>query len=197
MLCAGSTVYEPLKEHGAGPRTKVGVIGLGGLGYLGVLFAKVMGCQTVVAFSRSTAKHEDGLRLGATEYIVTADQKEWGEKHASTLDLIICTVSGSAMAFQQYLGLLRPRGTFCQVGVPEEPLPSLDAMPLALNGTKIVFSDSASPHDIREMLKLAADKGIKAWTEVTPIQEANETVEDLKKENVRFRYVLENKGHDL
>ncbi|KAL8935206.1 MAG: hypothetical protein Q9216_005534 [Gyalolechia sp. 2 TL-2023] len=193
MLCAGSTVYEPLKEHGAGPETKVGIIGLGGLGHLGLLFAKAMGCQSVVAFSRSTAKQEDALRLGADEYVATADQKDWAERHVSTLDLIICTVSGPRMPFQEYPGLLRPKGTFCQVGIPEEPLPPLETMSLVLNGTKIAFSDSASPGNIREMLRIAAAKSIKAWTQVRPMQEANEAVEDMEKGKARFRYVLENK----
>ncbi|KAL8826463.1 MAG: hypothetical protein Q9170_007396 [Blastenia crenularia] len=193
MLCAGSTVYEPLKEHGAGPETRVGVIGLGGLGHLGVLFAKSMGCERVIAFSRSKSKQEDALELGADEYVATADQPDWAQQHASTLDLIICTVSGPEMPLQEYLGLLRPKGTFCQVGIPEKPLPSLDAMTLVLNGTKIAFSDSASPGNIKEMLNLAAEKGIKAWTETRPMKGANETVADMETGKARFRYVLENK----
>ncbi|KAI4166487.1 MAG: hypothetical protein LQ348_007802 [Seirophora lacunosa] len=196
MLCAGSTVYEPLKEHGAGPQTRVGVVGLGGLGHLGVLFAKAMGCPRVVAFSRSAAKREDALMLGADEYVATAEQEDWAERYASTLDLIVCTVSGKGMPLQGYLGLLRPKGRFCQVGIPEEPLPSLDAMTLVLNGTSVAFSDSASPGNIREMLQLAAEKGIKAWTQVRPMKEANEAVADMEKGGARFRYVLENPSDD-
>ena len=196
MLCAGSTVYEPLKEHGAGPNTRVGVIGLGGLGHLGVLFAKAMGCRRVVAFSRSMAKQEDALKLGADEYVATAAQEDWTERHASTLDLIVCTVSGPRMPLQGYLGLLRPRGRFCQVGIPEEPLPSLDAMALVLNGTSVAFSDSASPGNIRAMLKLAAEKGIKAWTQVRPMKEAIATVADMERGEARFRFVLENRNDE-
>ena len=190
MLCAGSTVYGPLKEHGVGPKTRVGIIGIGGLGHLGVLFAKAMGCQMVVAFSRSKAKQEDALKLGANEYVATADQGDWATKNASSLDLIICTVSGPQMPFQEYLGLLRPKGTFCQVGIPEEPLPPLETMALVLNGTKIAFSDSANPGNIGEMLKLAAEKKIKAWTEVRPMAEINETIADMEKGKARYRYVL-------
>ncbi|KAL8902073.1 MAG: hypothetical protein Q9207_004898 [Kuettlingeria erythrocarpa] len=196
MLCAGSTVYEPLKEHGAGPGTRVGIVGLGGLGHLGVLFAKAMGCQRVVAISRSMKKAEDALKLGADEYVATAEQDDWAERHASTLDLIVCTVSGTGMPLQAYLGLLRPKGRFCQVGIPEEPLPSLDAMALVLNGTSVSFSDSASPENIRKMLSLAAEKGIKAWTQVRPMKEANEAVADMEKGQARFRYVLENPTDD-
>ena len=196
MLCAGSTVYEPLKEHGAGPNTRVGIVGLGGLGHLGVLFAKAMGCEWVVAFSRSQAKQESALKLGADEYIATAEQEDWAERHASTLDLIICTVSGPGMPLQEYLGLLRPKGRFCQVGIPEEPLPSLDAMKLVLNGTSIAFSDSASPGNIRQMLDLAAKKGIKAWTQVRPMEEANRVLSDMEKGEARFRFVLKNRIDD-
>ncbi|KAL8664067.1 MAG: hypothetical protein Q9202_003359 [Teloschistes flavicans] len=192
MLCAGSTVYEPLKEHDVGPKTRVGVIGLGGLGHLGVSFAKAMGCQRVTAFSRRMTKRDDALKLGADEYVATAEQGDWAQGHTSTLDLIICTVSDRRMPLQEYLQLLRPKGRFCQVGIPEEPLPPLDTMSLVLNGTSISFSDSASPGNIKEMLELAAQKGIKAWTQVRPMEEANEAIADLEKGKARFRFVLRN-----
>lgn len=192
MLCAGATVYEPLKEYGVGPETVVGVIGIGGLGHLGVLFAKAMGCRRVVAFSRKMDKKMDALKLGADTYVATAEETDWAEKNASTLDLIISTVCDARMPLQSYLGLLRPKGRFCQVGIPEAPLPPLDTMALVLNGTSIAFSDSASPGNIREMLKLAAEKNIKAWTQVRPMKETNEAVVDMEKGKARFRYVLEN-----
>ncbi|KAL8916430.1 MAG: hypothetical protein Q9208_008516 [Pyrenodesmia sp. 3 TL-2023] len=100
MLCAGSTVYEPLKENGAGPDTRVGIVGLGGLGHLGFLFAKAMGCRRVVAFSRSMKKKDDAMKLGADEYVATAEQEDWADRYASTLDLIVCTVSGTGMPLQ-------------------------------------------------------------------------------------------------
>lgn len=193
MLCAGATVYEPLKQWGAGPGVKVGIIGVGGLGHLAVLFAKkAMGCERVVAFSRRLSKAADAMDLGADEYVATSEQEDWAERHASTLDLIICTVSEPRMPLQQYLGLLRVKGHFCQVGIPEEPLPRLDTMPLILNGTSISFSDSASPANIREMLELAADKEIKAWTQVRPMEEVNQAIRDLREGKARFRIVLEN-----
>ena len=193
MLCAGSTVYEPLKEYGAGPETAVGVIGLGGLGHLAVLFAKAMGSRRVVALSRSEEKRSHALELGADQYVATAVEGDWSERHAASLDLIICTVSDPEMPLREYLGLLRPKGRFCQVGIPEKPLPSLDAMPLVLNGTSVAFSDSASPGNIRDMLELAAEKGIKAWTQVRPMEEANQAVADMEMGMARFRFVLENK----
>ncbi|KAI9718468.1 MAG: putative secondary metabolism biosynthetic enzyme [Chrysothrix sp. TS-e1954] len=194
MLCAGSTIYEPLKEHGAGPEKRVGVIGLGGLGHLAVLFAKAMGSRRVVVFSRREEKRVDALELGADEYVATAEDDKWSERHAASLDLIICTVSGPKMPLLEYLTLLRPKGHFCQVGIPEEPLPPLDAMALVLNGTSIAFSDSASPTNIRAMLESAAKNGIKAWTESRPMGAANEVVQDMEKGKARFRFVLENQS---
>ena len=132
------------------------------------------------------------MELGADEYVATSEQEDWAVRHASSLDLIICTVLDPSMPLQQYLGLLRVKGRFCQVGIPEDPLPRLDTMPLILNGTSISFSDSASPANIREMLELAADKGIKAWTQVRPMEQVNEAIKDLDEGKARFRIVLEN-----
>lgn len=173
MLCAGATVYEPLIEYfdraaaerKVGERVtglKMGIVGLGGLGHLGVLFAKALGYGHVVAFSRSESKRADAMALGADKYVATSDEKDWAERYAASLDLIICTVSDPRMPLQAYLSLLRPRGHFCQVGIPEGPLPQLDMMALVLNGTSISFSDSASPKNTRDMLQLAADNAIKA-----------------------------------
>ena len=186
-------MYEPLKEHGIGPQTMVGVVGLGGLGHLGVLFAKAMGFRRVVALSRSSDKREDALALGADEYVATEDETDWPQRRASSLDLIICTVSSPHMPLQAYLGLLRPKGQFCQVGIPEQPLPRLDAMALVVNGSSISFSDSASPGNIREMLELAARKGIKAWTQVRGMDEVNEVVREMEGGKARFRFVLKNR----
>lgn len=197
MLCAGATVYEPLVEYigrgDAGKGKRVGVIGLGGLGHLGVLFAKALGFEHVVAFSRSENKKSDALALGADSYIATSDQTDWAEQHASSLDLIICTVSDPRMPLSSYLSLLRPRGRFCQVGIPEEPLPQLDTMALVLKGTSICFSDSASPGNIRRMLELAAEKRVKAWTQVRGMEEVNEVVREMGEGRARFRFVLENR----
>lgn len=195
MLCAGSTVYEPLTEHGAGPGMRVGVIGVGGLGHLAVLFAKAMGTRHVVAFSRREEKRADAMALGADQYVATAEEEDWSGRHAASLDLIICTVSDPRMPLREYLSMLRPKGRFCQVGIPEEPLPPLDVMTLVLNGTSIHFSDSASPSNIRAMLELAAKKGIKAWTKERPMEAANQVVADMEKGKARFRFVLTNEGN--
>ena len=103
MLCAGATVYEPLKEHGAGPETRVEVVELGGLGHLAVLFARALDCKRVVALSRMVKKRADALELGADEYIAMEeeDEKDWPERYAASLDLIICTISDPRMPLRR------------------------------------------------------------------------------------------------
>jgi alcohol dehydrogenase (NADP+) len=95
MLCGGVTVYTPLKNNDAGPGKNVGIIGVGGLGHFGVLFAKALGTDQVVAISRKKGKAEDALKLGADLYIATDDDPDWAKNYARTLDLIICTVSSA------------------------------------------------------------------------------------------------------
>ena len=191
MLCAGATVFEPLVEAEVFGK-RVGIVGLGGLGHLGVLFAKALGAGQVVCFSRSQEKREDALKLGADEYIATGEGEGWAEKHAATLDVVICTVSGTGMPLTEYLGLLAPLGRFCQVGIPEKPLPQLDAMQLVLNGTSIYFSDSASPGNIEKMLNLAAEKNIEAWTQTRRMEHINQTLKDLEQGKARYRLVMKN-----
>jgi alcohol dehydrogenase (NADP+) len=116
MLCGGITLYSPLKNNGCGPGKKVGIIGVGGLGHFGVMFAKALGADKVVGISRSASKKDDVLKMGADEYIATDDDKDWATHHARSLDLIICTVSSPKMPLMEYLQLLRVKGTFIQVG---------------------------------------------------------------------------------
>ena len=192
MLCAGATVFEALVEAGVGDKM-VGVVGVGGLGHLAVLFARALGARWVVAFSRGEGKKGDAVEgLGADVFVATGVEEGWAEWWLHTMDVVVCTVSDPEMPFVDYLGLLKPRGRFCQVGIPEEPLPRLDAMALVLNGTSLCFSDSASPANVRRMLELAAEKGIEAWTQVRPMEEVNEVVKDMAAGKARYRYVLEN-----
>lgn len=93
MLCGGVTLYSPLKHNGCGPGKRVGIIGVGGLGHFGVLFAKAMGADQVVAISRKSGKAEDSLKMGADLYIATDDEPDWETKYSRSLDLIVCTVS--------------------------------------------------------------------------------------------------------
>lgn len=116
MLCAGVTMYSPLRNNGCGPGKTVGIVGIGGLGHFGILFAKAMGADRVVGISRKTDKRDEVLALGADEYIATDDDEGWAKKHARSLDLIVSTVSSEKMPFSGYLGLLKVGGDLIQVG---------------------------------------------------------------------------------
>ncbi|CAK7200736.1 hypothetical protein SEUCBS139899_003435 [Sporothrix eucalyptigena] len=115
LLCAGSTVFSPLKQHNCAGKM-VGIIGIGGLGHCGILFAKALGADKVIAVSRKASKREEALALGADAYIATNDDKDWAAQNARTLDLIINTVSSSQMPMAEYLSLLKVGGTLVQVG---------------------------------------------------------------------------------
>ena len=116
MLCAGIATYAPLRREGCRPGKRVGIVGVGGSGHFGVLFAKALGADRVVGISRKASKREDVLKLGADEYIATDDDHDWVAKHARSLDLIIGTVSSADMPLFGYLQLLATHGTFIQIG---------------------------------------------------------------------------------
>lgn len=116
MLCGGITVFSPLKKNGCGPGKTVGIVGVGGLGHFGVLFARALGADKVLGISRKASKRDEVLQLGADSYIATDDDADWAKKSARSLDLIVSTVSSAKMPLTEYLGLLKVGGTFIQVG---------------------------------------------------------------------------------
>lgn len=116
MLCGGITMYSPLRNNGCGPGKRVGIVGVGGLGHFGVLFAKALGAEKVVGISRKASKRDEVLALGADEYIATDDDEDWANKHARSLDLIVSTVSSAKMPLDGYINLLAPHSTLVQVG---------------------------------------------------------------------------------
>ncbi|KAG0647590.1 NADP-dependent alcohol dehydrogenase VII [Hyphodiscus hymeniophilus] len=195
MLCAGATVYSPLKQNGCGPGMKVGIVGVGGLGHFAVLFAKALGADEVVGISRKAGKKGDVLRLGADRYIATDDDKDWATSGARSLDLIISTVSSEDIPLDGYLGLLKVRGTYIQVGLPDGgKLPLVSAFLLIDNAIKIGGSAIGSPGEIEEMLQFAVDKNIKPWVEKRPMEDANQAIVDLQAGKPRYRYVLVNEA---
>ncbi|KAI0121519.1 NADP-dependent alcohol dehydrogenase C [Hypoxylon sp. NC0597] len=195
MLCGGITVYSPLREYGCGPGKSIGIVGVGGLGHFGILFAKALGADKVVGISRKSDKREDALKLGADEYIATDEEKDWVARHARSLDLIICTVSSANMPLDGYLTLLKTKGTFIQVGAPDGGnLPPINAFTLIPNGIKVGGSATGAPWEIREMLQLAADKNIKPWIQERPLKEANQAIIDMENGKARYRYVLVNEN---
>ncbi|PVI08088.1 GroES-like protein [Periconia macrospinosa] len=192
MMCGGITVYAPLVHNGAGPGKTVGIVGLGGLGHFGVLFAKALGCDKVVAISRRRNKEEDARAMGATEYIATSEDDKWATKHSRTIDLIISTVSAPDIPLSGYLRLLKTNGQFIQVGAPEDKLPAIMAFALIAKGCKIGGSQIGSPKEIEEMLKFAAEKGVKPWVQKVPMKQANKAVVEMEQGKARYRFVLEN-----
>ncbi|KAE8351865.1 chaperonin 10-like protein [Aspergillus coremiiformis] len=193
LLCGGVTVFAPLRKYGAGSGKSVGIVGIGGLGHLGILFARALGCDRVVAISRSSSKRKDAIEgLGAHAFIATDEEEKWARTHSRSLDLIICTVDASDMPLTQYLRLLKVHGTFVQVGAPEKPLPQLTAGSLIQKGAKVTGSNIGSPEDIRSMLQLAADKRVLPWIQTRPMEDVNAAVADMDAGKARYRYVLVN-----
>lgn len=199
LLCGGLTMYSPLVRYGAGPGKAVGIIGIGGLGRLGILFAKAFNCDRVVAISRSAGKSDDALNgLGADAFIATDDESKgknkhsWAKTYSRTLDLIICTVSSPNMPLAQYLRLLKVGGTFVQVGVPEDPLPAIRAGSLIQKAVKVTGSSIGSPGETREILEFAAQKRLLPWVQKRPMHEVNTALRDLEAGKARYRYVLAN-----
>ncbi|KAJ5358251.1 hypothetical protein N7541_005409 [Penicillium brevicompactum] len=192
MLCGGITTYSPLRQNGCGPGKSVGIVGVGGLGHFGILFAKALGADRVVAISRKSDKKEDALKLGADDFIATGEDKDWETKHASSLDLIISTASSSKMPIVGYCNLLRFRGTFIQLGAPEDGALEIPAFALIVKGLKLGGSLIGSPDEIREMLALAAEKGVKPWIQERPMKDANQAILDMDNGDARYRYVLTN-----
>jgi D-arabinose 1-dehydrogenase-like Zn-dependent alcohol dehydrogenase len=195
MLCAGVTVWTPLKRNGAGPGKKVGVLGVGGLGHFALLWAKALGCDKVVAISRSSAKKADAEKMGVDHFIAMEEDKDWAKNNARSLDLIISTVADPKMPIQKYLRLLRTHGQFIQVGAPEDAIPGFNMFSLIGKGAKIGGSAIGSPKDIAEMLDFAVEKGVHPFIEERPMKEANQAVLDMDKNKARYRYVLVNEKH--
>jgi alcohol dehydrogenase (NADP+) len=195
MLCGGVTVYSPLRRNGCGPGKRVGIVGVGGLGHFGILFAKALGADKVVAISRSSTKKADAMKMGATAFIATGEDKNWSRVHTRSLDLIVCTVSSPDMPIEKYLHLLRTNGKFVQVGAPEDRLPALSAFSLIAKGCAIGGSSIGSPAEIEEMLQFAAQKNIKPWVEKRSLKDANKAIVDMEDGKARYRIVLVNEQH--
>jgi alcohol/geraniol dehydrogenase (NADP+) len=188
LLCAGITVYSPLRNHGVRPSSRVGIIGVGGLGHIGLQFARAFGAE-VTAFSTSKDKEEEARTLGAHHFVNTRDTGAL-KKVAGSFDFLLSTVSAD-QDWQAYVNALRPKGTLCVVGVPPSPIP-LQAFPLIGGQRAIAGSPTGSPRDLHEMLDVAVRHGVKAITEPFPMAKANDAVAKVKKNQVRYRAVLTN-----
>ncbi|QEH35552.1 Aldehyde reductase YahK [Aquisphaera giovannonii] len=187
LLCAGITTYSPLRHWKVGPGKKVGIVGLGGLGHMGVKLARAMGAH-VVLFTTSPGKVEDGKRLGADEVVVSRNPAEMAA-HASSFDFILDCVSAEH-DLNAYLGLLKLDGTLTLVGAPEKPLP-VAAFSLLTNRRSLSGSGIGGIPETQEMLDFCAERGITSDIELIPIQEINEAYERLVKGDVKYRFVID------
>ncbi len=188
LLCAGITVYNPMRTHGINPSSRVGIVGIGGLGHLAIQFARVFGAE-VTAFSTSAAKEDEARGLGAHNFVNTRESKAMKEV-AGTQDFILSTINAD-QDWGVYIQTLRPTGTLCFVGVPPSPV-ALQAFPLISGLRSISGNNTGSPYQLREMLDVAARHGVHAQTESFPMAKANEAIEKVKKNKVRYRAVLAN-----
>jgi len=188
LMCAGVTVYAPLVRAGTKKGVKVGVIGIGGLGHLGLQFAAALGAD-VTAISHSARKKDDALKMGASHFIETANEKQVAEA-ARRFDVLLCTANGSGNNYKEWISMLAPRGRFIMVGMPDGLTLPLPIANIASVEGEYISSMVGSPHVIKEMLEFAAKHNVKPWIEKMPMSEAAKGIEKVRANNVRYRVVL-------
>jgi len=186
LLCAGITLYDPLKRYGAGPGIKVAIVGMGGLGHMGVQIAAAMGAEVSV-LSRTLSKKDDGLAFGASHYYATSDPETY-ESLQDAFDLIVSTVS-ETQDFTHLVGCLRTGGTLVNVGLPELPVQ------LAINslGARKAIAGSmiGGIAETQEMLDFCAAHGLAARIETIPASKINEAYDRVVASDVRYRFVID------
>jgi uncharacterized zinc-type alcohol dehydrogenase-like protein len=187
LLCAGITTYSPMRHWGVTKGKKVGVVGIGGLGHMGVKFAHALGAQVVV-FTTSPKKKEDALRLGADEVVISRNVDEM-QKQAGSFDFILDAVSADH-DISAYINLLRRDGNLTLVGAPEKPLP-VSAFGLIMGRRSLSGSPIGGIAETQEMLDFCGQHNITADVEVIPIQKVNEAYERLLKSDVKYRFSID------
>jgi len=187
LLCAGITTYSPLRHWNVGKGKKVGVVGLGGLGHMGVKFANAFGAH-VVLFTTSSHKIADALRLGAHEVVISKNEVEV-KQHERSFDFILDAVSADH-DLNTYLSLLKRDGTMVLVGAPERPL-SVGAFNFLMGRRSLAGSAIGGIRETQEMLDFCAERGITSDIELIRIQQINEAYERLLKSDVKYRFVID------
>jgi alcohol dehydrogenase (NADP+) len=188
LLCAGITTFSPLHHWNVGKGQKVGIVGLGGLGHMGVKFAHALGAHTVL-FTTSAGKTEDAKRLGADEVVISKDADAM-LKHARSFNFILDCVSAQH-DISAYLSLLRRDGTVCLVGAPEKPMP-VSAFNLIIGRRSLSGSAIGGIRETQEMLDFCGEHGITADIEKIRIQQINDAYARLLKSDVKYRFVIDN-----
>jgi uncharacterized zinc-type alcohol dehydrogenase-like protein len=187
LLCAGITTYSPLRHWKVGKGQKVGVVGLGGLGHMGVKFANAFGAR-VVLFTTSPGKTDDALRLGAHEVVISKNEAEM-KKHEKSFDFILDTVSAQH-DLNAYLSLLKRDGTLTLVGAPPEAIP-IEAFSLIHRRRQLAGSLIGGIAETQEMLDFCAERGITCDIEMISIDKINEAYERMLKSDVKYRFVID------
>jgi uncharacterized zinc-type alcohol dehydrogenase-like protein len=187
LLCAGITTWSPLRHWKVGPGQKVGIVGLGGLGHMGVKFAKALGAH-VVLFTTSPSKVEDGKTLGAHEVVISKNADEM-QAHAQSFDFILDCVSADH-DINAYLNLLKRDGTLCLVGAPEHPQP-IAAFPLLMKRRRLAGSGIGGIAETQEMLDFCGQHGITSDVEVIRMDQINDAYERMLKQDVRYRFSID------
>ena len=187
LLCAGITTYSPMRHWKAGPGKKVGVVGLGGLGHMGVKFARAFGAHVVV-FTTSPGKRADAIRLGAHEVVVSRNADEMA-KHAGTFDFILDAVSADH-DINAYLGMLAVDGNITLVGAPEKPLP-VAAFGLIMGRKSLSGSLIGGIAETQEMLDFCGKHNITSDIEMIRMDQINEAYERMLKSDVKYRFVID------
>ena len=188
LLCAGITLYSPLRHWNAGPGKKVAILGLGGLGHMGVKLAHAVGADVTV-LSHSLKKQEDGKRLGADHFYATSDPATF-EKLAGTFDLIICTVSAE-LDWNQYLALLKVDGATVLLGIPDKAVPPVGARSLIMGRRSLSGSLIGGIKETQEMLDFCGKHGITCDIEKIGVDKINEAYDRVIKSDVRYRFVID------
>ncbi|MBX8484813.1 NAD(P)-dependent alcohol dehydrogenase [Pseudomonas cichorii] len=189
LLCAGITTYSPLRHWQAGPGKKVGIVGIGGLGHMGIKLAHAMGAQ-VVAFTTSESKREAAKALGADEVVISRNAEEMAA-HAKSFDLIINTVA-APHSLDDFLALLKRDGTLTLVGAPASPHPSPEVFNLIFKRRSITGSMIGGIPETQEMLDFCAEHNIVSDIELIRADQINEAYERMLKGDVKYRFVIDN-----
>ncbi len=187
LLCAGITTYSPMRHWGVTAGKKVGVVGLGGLGHMGVKFARAFGAHVVV-FTTSPSKKNDALRLGAHEVVISTDDAQM-QQHAGTFDFILDTIAAEH-DLNAYINLLARDGNLTLVGAPEQPLP-VAVFGLLFGRRSLSGSLIGGIAETQEMLDFCGEHGITADVEVIPIQRINEAYERMLRSDVKYRFSID------
>jgi alcohol dehydrogenase (NADP+) len=188
VLCAGLTVYSPPIRNHVGPNTRIGIIGIGGLGHFANMFASALGA-TVTAISHSSSKASDAASMGATSFISTSFKNWWAGKERS-FDILLCTSFAKNWPIEKFISLLDVGGTLIYVGIPEGNLPTLALGVMIGNGSALRGSNTGSRKEVLEMLKSVEKRGVRSWVEVMEIGKRVEAIERMEKGEARNRIVF-------